>query len=296
MVAQRFRRYFARQRSARGAGARDQRRPVLRQRRATVTAWMTALAGLVAILAAAASVWLLSVRLRDVSIADVCWGSGFTFLAWLYCVLSPASTPRSWLVAILISVWGVRLSLHIFRRNHGKGEDPRYRAMRASHGPAFWWRSLFTVFLLQGAILWFVALPVLVAVRAPRPAGLTAVDGAGIVLFAIGFGFEVVGDAQLARFKSDPGNHGRVLDRGLWRYTRHPNYFGDATLWWGVYAIACATPGGWLTVLSPALMSFLLVRVSGVTLLEEGLKQSRPGYRQYISRTPAFFPWFPRVR
>ena len=203
--------------------------------------------------------------------------------------------PRAWLVAMLITLWGARLSWHIFRRNHGKGEDPRYQAMRAAHGHAFWWRSLFTVFWLQGAILWFVALPLLVAVRASSPAALTAVDGLGVLLFAVGFGFEVVGDYQLERFRAEPSNRGKVLDRGLWRYTRHPNYFGNATLWWGLYAIAAATPSGWLTVLSPALMTFLLMRVSGVTLLEDGLKASKPGYHAYITRTPTFFPWFPRV-
>jgi steroid 5-alpha reductase family enzyme len=259
-----------------------------------VTGTMTALAGLGAILAAMTLVWLLSVKLRDASIADVGWGSGFALLAWFYCVLSPALTPRSWLAAALTTAWGLRLSLHILFRNRGRGEDPRYGAMRASQGPAFWWRSLFTVFWLQGAILWFVALPLLVAVRAARPAGLTALDGLGVALFAVGFAFEVIGDRQLARFKASPSHRGRVLDRGLWRYTRHPNYFGDATLWWGLFAIACATPGGWLTVSSPVLMSFLLMRVSGVTLLEQSL-QSRPGYRDYIARTPAFFPWFPRA-
>ena len=256
---------------------------------------MTGLAGLGAILTALTLVWVLSVKRRDASIADVCWGLGFVLLAWLYCLLSPTMTLRSWLVAALVTIWGVRLSLHIFRRNRRKGEDPRYRAMRAAHGPAFWWRSLFTVFWLQGALLWFVALPLLVAARAARPAALTAVDGLGVLLFAVGFAFEVAGDSQLARFKADPSNHGKVLDHGLWRYTRHPNYFGDATLWWGLYAIAAATPGGWLTVLSPALMTCLLMRVSGVTLLEDGLKASKPGYRAYIARTPAFVPWFPRV-
>lgn len=256
----------------------------------------TALAGVGAILTTVTLVWVLSVKLRDASIADVCWGSGFVLLAWLYCLLSPTMTSRSWLVAALVTIWGARLSLHIFRRNHGNGEDPRDRAMRAAHGPAFWWRSLFTVFWLQGAILWFVALPLLVAVRAARPAALTAVDGLGVALFAVGFSFEVVGDSQLARFKAERSNCGEVLDRGLWRYTRHPNYFGDATLWWGLYVIAAAVPGGWLTVLSPALMTFLLMRVSGVTLLEDGLKASKPDYRAYTMRTPAFFPWFPRAR
>ena len=229
----------------------------------SMTGTVAAIIGLGTILAAVTLVWILSVRLRDASIADVCWGLGFVLLAWLYCMLSPGSTPRSWLVVTLITLWGVRLSVHIFRRNHGKGEDPRYQAMRASHGPAFWWRSLFTVFWLQGAILWFVALPLLVAVRASQPAALTAVDGLGVLLFAVGLGFEVVGDYQLERFRAEPSNRGKVLDRGLWRYTRHPNYFGDATLWWGLYAMAAATPGGWLTVLSPALMTLLLMRVSG---------------------------------
>jgi steroid 5-alpha reductase family enzyme len=258
-----------------------------------VTGITPALIGLATILTASTLVWMISVRLEDASIADIGWGLGFVLLAWLYCLLSPTLTPRSWLVAALITLWGARLSLHIFRRSHGKEEDRRYRAMRASHGRAFWWRSLFTVFWLQGAILWFVALPLLVAVRASSPAALTAVDGLGVLLFAVGFLFEVVGDYQLERFRAEPSNRGKVLDRGLWHCTRHPNYFGDATLWWGLYAIAGATPGGWLTVLSPALMTYLLRRVSGVPLLEGGLKASKPGYDAYITRTPAFFP---RVR
>lgn len=255
----------------------------------------TALIGLGIILTVSTLVWVLSLRLQDASVADVCWGLGFVLLVWVYCLLSPALTPRSWLVATLITLWGARLSWHIFRRDQGKGEDPRYQAMRAAHGGAFWWRSLFVVFWLQGAILWFVALPLLVAVRAAQPAALTPVDAVGGLLFAIGFGFEVVGDRQLRRFKADRANHGQVLDSGLWRYTRHPNYFGDAVLWWGLYAIASASPGGWLTALSPALMTFLLVRVSGVTLLEQSLTTSKPGYRSYIARTPAFVPWFPRT-
>jgi steroid 5-alpha reductase family enzyme len=251
--------------------------------------------GLGIVLTATTLVWMLSVRLRNASIADICWGLGFVLLVWLYCALSPELTLRSWLVAALVTLWGVRLSRHIFRRNRGKGEDPRYRAMRAAGGRAFWWRSAFTVFWLQGAILWFVALPLLVAVRAPRPATLTTVDGLGLVLFAVGFGFEAVGDAQLERFRADASNRGRVLDTGLWRYTRHPNYFGDATIWWGLYALAASTPHGWLTVLSPCLMTLLLMRVSGMTLLEDALKSSKPGYRAYIARTPAFLPWWPRA-
>ena len=255
-----------------------------------------ALAGLGIVLIMLTVVWLISVRLQDASLADICWGLGFVLLAWLYCLLSPVTTPRSWLVAALVTVWGVRLSAHIFSRHRGRGEDSRYQAMRASQGPGFWWRSLLTVFWLQGALLWFVALPVLVAARAAQPATLTVVDGLGLLLFAVGFGFEAIGDSQLARFKADPRHRGQVLDSGLWRYTRHPNYFGDAVLWWGLYAIAAATPNGWMTLLSPAVMTALLVRVSGVSLLEAGLKASKPGYQDYIARTSAFLPWFPRDR
>ncbi len=260
-----------------------------------MTGVTTAVVGLGTVLTVLALVWVLSVRLRDASIADVCWGLGFVLLVWLYCVLSPVLTPRSWLTAALVTLWGTRLALHILRRNHGKGEDPRYKAMRAAHGRSFWWHSLFIVFFLQGALLWLVALPLLFAVSAREPAALTIVDGVGVLLFAIGFGFEVVGDAQLARFRSEPTNGGKVLESGLWRYTRHPNYFGDAMLWWGLYVLAAATPAGWLTVLSPSLMTLLLMRVSGVTLLEDGLKASKPGYRDYIARTPAFVPWIPRA-
>src|SRR6187401_12462 len=191
-----------------------------------VTALTPALVGLGTILTASTLVWMISVRLEDASIADICWGLGFVLLAWLYCLLSQTLTPRSWLVAVLITLWGARLSWHIFRRNHGNGEDPRYRAMRASHGRAFWWRSLCSVFWLQGAILWFVALPLLAAVRASSPAALTAIDAVGVLLFAVGFGFEVVGDYQLERFRTQSGNRGQVLHSGLWRYTRRPNYFG----------------------------------------------------------------------
>ena len=256
---------------------------------------MTALVGLGAILTALTLVWVLSVKLRDASIADVCWGSGFVLLAWLYCLLSPTLTPRSWLVAALVTLWGARLSVHIFRRNHGKGEDPRYRAMRASQGPAFWWRSLFTVFWLQGAILWFVALPVLVAVRAARPAALTAVDGLGVVLFAVGFGFEVVGDYQLERFKAEPSNRGHGARP--WALALH----AASQLLRRRHAVVgpvChrgRNAGRMAHRAEPGPHDLLADARVGVTLLEDGLKASKPGYRAYIARTPAFFPWFPRV-
>lgn len=260
-----------------------------------MTAAPAALAGLGLALAFGTLVWLASLRLRDASIADVAWGIGFVLLAWLYRVLPGADDWRSWTVAVLVSVWGLRLAAHIAVRARGRGEDPRYAAMRRRRGAAFWWKSLFVVFWLQGVLAWAVAAPLLLvpAVPAAWPSGL---DVAAFLVFATGFSVEAIGDWQLVRFKADPANRGDVLDRGLWRYTRHPNYFGDALVWWGIFLFAWGAPGGWRTIVGPVLMTFLLRRVSGVTLLEPGLRASKPAYADYVARTPAFVPWFPRRR
>jgi steroid 5-alpha reductase family enzyme len=250
--------------------------------------------GLGVIAVAFSGIWIVSLVRRDASVADICWGLGVVALAWLYRALLGAGGGRPLVVACLVTVWGVRLSTHIYRRSHGRGEDPRYAAMRARHGGAFWWRSLLTVFWLQGGLLWFVALPLLVVARSADVPLFTVTDVIGLLVFVSGFAFEAIGDAQLRRFKADTASRGRVLDRGLWRYSRHPNYFGDALLWWGLYLLALPAPGGWLTAPSPALMTFLLLRVSGVTLLEKGLRETKPEYSDYIARTPAFLPWFPR--
>lgn len=255
---------------------------------------VAAVIGLLFILGALSLVWLISLRQRDASIADICWGPAFALLGGVYLMLLRPDGVRPRVVLALVTVWGLRLGLHILRRH--RGEDPRYAAMRAARGQAFWWRSLFVVFWLQGVILWIVALPLLAVAAAPGPPRVTAADLLGSVLFAAGFTFEVVGDWQLARFRRNPANRGAVLDTGLWRYTRHPNYFGDALLWWGFYAIACATPWGWATFAGPALMTFLLLRVSGAALLEQGLRASKPAYADYVARTPAFVPWWPRRR
>ncbi len=250
------------------------------------------LSGLLAVLVLASLVWLISLARRDASIADVFWGLGFVVLAWLYRDLGDAGSARATLVPALVTVWGVRLAAHILVRSRGRGEDPRYAAMRLRWGTRFPLVSLFSVFWLQAALMWIVALPLLQVQRAS--ASWSWLDGLGIALFIVGFVFEAVGDLQLLRFRADPVNRGRVLDRGLWRITRHPNYFGDATLWWGFGCLALVTPGGAWTLVGPALMSLLLRRVSGVTLLEKGLRESRPGYRDYVERTNAFFPWWPR--
>ena len=233
--------------------------------------------------------WLLSLRLRDASIADVFWGPGFALVAVLSAVLSPPS-PRGILVATLTSVWGLRLALHIGARwRKKKEEDRRYQVMRAGWGDRFPLASLFTVFLLQGVLLWVVSLPLQAgaALGAGHPLG--PLDAIGVLLFAVGLGFEAVGDAQLARFLTDPASRGRVMETGLWRFTRHPNYFGDALLWWGLGLLGAAT-GAWWCLVGPALMTFLLVRVSGVSLLEKDIAGRRPDYVAYVRRTSGFLP------
>ncbi len=250
---------------------------------ATLSAGLLVIAGLMLLL------WVVGLFRRDVSIVDVFWGSGFAILAWLSVEMNRPATPRTMLLAVLTTIWGGRLTLHLFVRKRGHAEDHRYAAMRAHHHRRFWWVSLFTVFLLQGLILWVVAMPleVAAALRSDRPWG--ALDAIGACLWGVGFFFESAGDLQLARFKADLNNDGRVMDCGLWRYTRHPNYFGDFCVWWGLYLIAAAGDAGW-TIVSPALMSVLLLRVSGVTLLETTIVDRRPGYAEYQRRTNAFFP------
>ena len=252
------------------------------------------LVGLATALAMMTAVWLVSVVKRDAGIIDIFWGAGFVLLAWEYRFLVGADGARAVLVPILVSLWGVRLSLHILRRSRGRGEDYRYREMRERWGSRFPWASLFVVFWLQALILWIVAMPLYQVQRSPVPPGLTAVDWAALAVFSFGFVFESVGDWQLSRFKADPSNRGKLLTTGLWGLTRHPNYFGDAMVWWGLFLFAFGTEGSWWTILSPVLMTFLLMRVSGVRLLEVRLAKTKPGYEDYLARTNAFFPWFSR--
>ncbi|MGF1614514.1 MAG: DUF1295 domain-containing protein [Gammaproteobacteria bacterium] len=241
-------------------------------------------------------VWIVSLVKRDASIVDVFWGLGFVLLGWIHFVASEDHTTRAILVFILVTLWGLRLSAHILWRSHGQGEDYRYRAMRERHGHRFPWISLFTVFLLQAMLIWLIAMPLSLAIRSPVPEHLTWLDALGLGLFSIGFLFEAIADWQLSRFRANPHNRGKVLRTGLWRFTRHPNYFGDATLWWGLFFFAFATPGALWTVYSPLLMTLLLMRVSGVTLLEKTLRETKPHYLEYVQQTNAFFPWFPRSR
>ncbi|MDX1447640.1 MAG: DUF1295 domain-containing protein, partial [Acidimicrobiia bacterium] len=226
--------------------------------------------------------------MRDASIVDIVWGLGFVIVAWVALWAGDADD-RSWLIAVLAGVWGLRLAGYLAWRNLGKGEDYRYKAMRRRYGERFGLISLVTVFGLQGVLMWIVSLPL----QAAAGSEIGIVDWLGIALWAVGLFFEIVGDAQLARFKGDPANHGKVLDQGLWRYTRHPNYFGDFCVWWGLYLIALAG-GAWWTVIGPAVMSVLLMRYSGVGLLEKTIGKRRSGYDEYVRTTNAFFPGPPK--
>ena len=247
-----------------------------------------------AIAAAMLALWGLSLALRNASIVDIWWGPGIALAACIAWWTGGASHPRAALLVALAALWALRLGGYLLWRNAGHGEDPRYQAMRRRFGARFPWISLATVFTFQGVLQWIVSLPIQVGAAEPGGTPLGALDALGALLFACGIGFEAIGDAQLARFKALPENRGRVMDRGVWRYTRHPNYFGDALAHWGLFTIALATPHGWLTVLSPVLMTFLLLRVSGVALLERSIGKRRPEYAEYQRRTSAFFPLPPR--
>lgn len=230
--------------------------------------------------------WLYSLRARDVSIVDAFWPALVVMPVFVLWALHGAAPRMTWL-ALLALAWGLRLGLYIAWRNHGHGEDRRYQAIRARNAPHFEYKSLYLVFGLQAVLAWMVGWSLLVAVNSPRPTGV--LDGLAAILICAGLAIETLADAQLTWFRADPTHQGAVLDRGLWRYSRHPNYFGEFCVWWGFYVAALAAGGSWC-VFSPLLMSVLLMRVSGVRLLERDIGERRPAYREYIARTNAFFP------
>ena len=253
------------------------------------------LIGLAVIMVMMGVLWLVSLRLKNSSIVDIFWGTGFVIAGWAYFLLTPEGfLARKLLMMSLVTIWGLRLSIYILRRNWRKPEDFRYQVWRKEAGQAWWWRSFFKVFLLQGFLLWIISIPLLAAQYPQLPDHLTFLDFLGAFIWLIGFFFESMGDYQLSRFKADPANKGKVMDKGVWRYTRHPNYFGDSAQWWGYYLIALAA-GGWWTIYSPILMTLFLLRVSGVALLEKTL-ETRPGYKEYSERTSPFIPWFPKSK
>ena len=234
--------------------------------------------------------WLVATGRRNVGLVDIFWSLFFAAAAATYAALGEW-TPRGTLTVALLGIWAARLAGYLALRNWNAPEDRRYREIRARNEPGFAWKSLYLVFGLQGVLAWLIAAPLAAAIGSAGALG--PIDLAGAALVAFGIAFEAIADAQLARFKRDPRNAGRVLDTGLWRYTRHPNYFGEFCVWWGFFFIAAgagAGTGGAWTVFSPLLMSVLLLRVSGVTLLEKDIGDRRPGYRDYVARTNAFFP------
>jgi steroid 5-alpha reductase family enzyme len=245
------------------------------------------LAGLAPLLAAAALTWIVSVAKRNVTIVDTLWPLLFVIAALAYALVVPTETARRSIVLALVTVWGLRLAVYLGWRSHGQPEDRRYQEIRRRNEPNFAVKSLYLVFGLQAILAWIISLPLLGAVTSPLALGW--LDWAGLALWSIGFVFEAGGDWQLARFKADPANRGKVMDRGFWRYTRHPNYFGDFCVWWGFYLMALSG-GAWWSLPGPLLMSWLLLKVSGVTLLEKDIAGRRPEYADYVRRTNAFFP------
>jgi len=231
--------------------------------------------------------WQFSVMKKDVSFVDSLWSLFFLLAAAVFAFQVEVLSDRGKLVLLLVAIWSLRLSVYITARNWGKEEDYRYQAIRQNNEPGFAIKSLYIVFGLQGVLAWFIALPLLPAISSGNDLGV--IDIFAAALWLLGFVFEAGGDYQLARFKSNPENRGRVLDTGLWRFTRHPNYFGDFCIWWAFYLFAVSA-GGWWSIASPLLMSFLLLKVSGVAMLENTIQERRPEYSNYIRRTNAFFP------
>ena len=253
-----------------------------------------ALAGLALTLALAALTWLASLVRHDVSLVDRVWSVLIVGAGWVYLVQLPTAGARGLAMLLLASLWALRLSLFITWRNWGHGEERRYQEIRERNQPGFAFKSLYLVFMLQAVLAWVVSAPFLAGAQPGRP--LNLLDALGLLLAAFGLVFEAVGDWQLARFKADAAHKGQVMDRGLWRYTRHPNYFGEACVWWGLWLVALAGAGwsGAWTVVSPLLMTVLLLKVSGVSLLEKDITERRPAYRAYVARTNAFIPGPPR--
>ena len=251
-------------------------------------------AGAAAIFGCMLLLWLVSIPLKDASIVDIFWGPGFAVAAWVSFALASGAPARKGLVVLLATIWALRLGLYLLWRKRGHGEDPRYTALINHLGPEKRHHTTLTrVFLLQGVIMWVVALPVMAA-PVWRELVLGFFAYAGATLWVVGFLFESFGDWQMARFKADPAHKSKVMDRGLWRWTRHPNYFGDACLWFGLWLIACDHPLGWALVISPLLMTYFLIAVTGKALLERRLKRSNPAYAAYIAKTSGFFPLPPR--
>lgn len=248
---------------------------------------------LLLILSMVSILWVISVALKNVSIVDLFWGAGFVVINTFY-FFNTDTTPAKIVLLILVAIWGLRLCIYLAWRNIGKGEDFRYQEFRRKYGEKnYWWISFFQTFLLQGILMWVISLPLLGTNLNSSSQSLGLLDFLGIFVWIIGFVFEAGGDFQLARFRKDTNNKGKVLDTGFWHYTRHPNYFGDSAVWWG-YGLLCLSTGSYWYVTGSVLMTLLIIKVSGVALLEKSLKEAKPQYHDYIRKTSSFIPWFPK--
>jgi steroid 5-alpha reductase family enzyme len=252
--------------------------------------WLYCL-GLAAMLAVATATWVVSVLKRDVSIVDGVWAPMFVFAAAVYATGTDHSTERTAFILALVALWAVRLSGHIIWRNWGEPEDRRYRDIREKYEPHFALKSLGIIFWFQAVLAWIISMPLWQALTVPVEVG--AFDVLAVTAWTVGMTFESIADWQLSRFKANPANQGKVMDRGLWRYTRHPNYFGECLIWWGFYLFAVQA-GGWWTAAGPLLLNYLLLKFSGVPLVEHTIVERRPAYREYMARTNAFIPGPPR--
>lgn len=259
----------------------------------TVLALNTAL-----VLAAVLLLWLASIPLRDISIIDMAFAGILAAVAGFSLWLAPDPGPLQWLLLAAVLAWALRMTVHLVRRNWGHGEDPRYSRLRdwVDNDRAFTWLSLRQVFLLQGVVIWLVSLPVQVGMLAPAEAGIGWLAIVGAALWLLGLACESVADIQLTRFRADPARRGTVLDTGLWRYSRHPNYFGELCVWWGIFLIACEAPWGVLTIIGPLAYSHLVINVTGQRTLDKKMAREKPGYRDYMAATSGLVPWPPRRR
>jgi len=249
------------------------------------------LSGLLTALGLAVLTWTVSLVKRDVSIVDSVWSIMIFASAFVYSSSVEPYWSRSSLVLTLVLLWAARLSLYVTWRNWGEPEDARYAAIRHKYEPNFALKSLGIIFVFQAFLAWIISMPLWVSLTVPYESSVY--DTLGLTLWTVGMVFETVGDWQLARFKSDPANRGKVMDRGLWRYTRHPNYFGECLVWWGFFLFVVPT-GTWWAIASPLLLTFILLKFSGITMLEETIVERRPGYRRYIQTTNAFIPGPPK--
>lgn len=235
------------------------------------------------------SMWfVISVFKQRNDVADVAWGLGFVLMTWISFFMSDAISLRSVLVGVMVTIWGLRLAIHIYTRNKNKSEDYRYLAWRQEWGNWFYIRSFLQVYILQGVLLFLIAVPVLF-INNSAASSLTLFDLLGFIVWSIGFFFEVVGDLQLSRFIKDPNNKGKLMRSGLWAYTRHPNYFGEVTVWWGVWLIAATLPGGLFSIVGPLTITVLILKVSGIPMLEKKMAEN-PEFAEYKRMTSVFIP------